>query len=347
MKTRSRMKRTTLSHPPPLSFFLPLLLSPTEKAVAQNFVGKSGTGSRMRFEPAPHSFSTVSSQSLFNLLTTDLIFLSSSLSSGCSDRYCGRTLPVPPFLRHASRPLFDCSHFHATCFSFLSTNDCFTFCFHLLPFLLPRCVHLQVHAGEKTAHASALENSAASIVADPTVGRTPVAQAGPRMQPACVLQSQQRRPAPAPMYAHAIVETRGVVAHCVSRRKVLAASHIVIGKPPRSMFAQATLKLVGVTMIWRCASVGFVAYTGANTLPAVPVLPPSPAPPAPVPAPAPAPALPLQHPRHPAPPPPLPPPPPSLPSPPSLPPSPPQANLKAERLVLQQQSSVCFCCWLH
>ena len=68
MKTRSRMQRTTLSLPLPLYFFLPLLLS-TEKAVAQNFLGKSGTGSRMRFELAPHSLITVSSQSLFNLLT--------------------------------------------------------------------------------------------------------------------------------------------------------------------------------------------------------------------------------------------------------------------------------------
>lgn len=99
---KSRMKRTTLSLSPPLSLFLHLLLLPTEKAVAQDFFGKSGTGSRMQFEPAPHSFSTVSSQSLFNLLTTDLIFLSSSLSSGCSDSNCGRTLPVPPFLRQAS-----------------------------------------------------------------------------------------------------------------------------------------------------------------------------------------------------------------------------------------------------
>ena len=45
----------------------------TSTSTSQNFFGKSGTGSRMRFEPAPDSFITVSSQSLFDLLTPDLI----------------------------------------------------------------------------------------------------------------------------------------------------------------------------------------------------------------------------------------------------------------------------------
>ena len=121
MKTISRMKRTALPLSYPLSFFLPLLLHPTEKAVAQDFLGKFGTGS-----PAPHFFITVSSQLLFDLLTPiPISSLVLHLFSGCLVEFCGRTLPH--FISTRNLPMFACSYLHVIYESFPSTDDIFCF----------------------------------------------------------------------------------------------------------------------------------------------------------------------------------------------------------------------------